>query len=442
MSPVRSHSADQPNSLIRATVGLNAEEMPGRRTSRQLADSASDVSDVPLTGTRRRHASEGGTGRVVVAIGDVGQKIEKALQSRANEFSWKDLPRMNEIKFEYPEIDEFLHQIESYVQVQGSNRDLAPVVLRQMAATVRDYYLEHYLREYGEEPIQYSKLVKIMGALTNVRDPEEYLEEALEAIKPGSLTPQAVRVAMSKAIATYRRMCRRLNQAPELATPGRIMRRYLKLLRADIRKQLIPIVSQPGYEDLARVEKIATQIYNAQLEIEEERREKKRAAFGEDRFNPLRKRMVRYDETGGSPPYTGAVLRPRPAFDNGRGRNFPGNYRRGVPPPMEAKPGEWTVNAAMQTPPPRLTPNPNYTPGAPPPPMRPNTIGSIVCFSCGERNHGLRDCPKFTAECKADPERWKRCAGCNSTGRCEPSCKRRMYFVNMPGEYVELMRYG
>ena len=266
------------------------------------------------------------TGRVVLAIDDIGDKIERAIQMRGSDIVWRDLPFMKEVKHDYPYIDEFLHQIESQLQVQRSRLDVGQVVLKQMSPTVRDYYLEHYLREYGEEEVQYPKLVQLMGYLANIKEPEEYLEDILDKLKPGMLSPEALRVSLSNATSTYRRMCKRVNQEPVQATPARMLRRYMKLLRADIRKQLIPVVGQPGYDDITRVEKLATQIYNAQEEIDEERRERKRGLTGEERGMMQRRRFGRED-IGVPGRYTtaGAVLRPRNVL--GEPPRYPGRNR-------------------------------------------------------------------------------------------------------------------
>lgn len=70
------------------------------------------------------------------------------------------------------------------------------------------------------------------------------------------------------------------------------------------------------------------------------------------------------------------------------------------------------------------------------------TTQGLICFSCGEKNHGLRGCPKFNAECRADPERRRRCAGCHNAGLCTKECSRRLFFASLPGEFVELCRHG
>lgn len=433
-------------------LAVDEESLPSNFDPNQM-DEIPSVNETALP-TKKVHlirtAGEAAeTGRVVIALDDIGEKIERAFALRPRDVPWAELPRMREISFEYSEIDKFLHDIESFVQIYLPGKDLMEVLMRQMAPSVRDYYREHFMDEYGTDQMDYQRLVRLMGALTNVRDPEEYLEEALNKFKPGQLNPQALRMAISKEISTYRRMCRRLQVEADQAAPRRVLRVYLRLLHPAIRSQLIPVMSNKEMEDIAKVEKLATQIFKAQGELEEfekEARERKRSWESEERNGGTRRRFA--NETnpnaiplGGGDSGAPPTPRNRPGNSGGfRNRNsgYRGNNRRVMTVSSDPLP-ETQVNVAGVNAMPKAA---TQVEGAPLPPSRTNASAGLTCFSCGERNHGLRDCPKFSAECKQDPERKKRCAGCNTAGLCTAECPRRQYFAKLPGEYIELSRYG
>ena len=346
---------------------------------------------------------------MIIALDDIGDKIEKAFALRPRDIPWAELPRMREITFEYAEIDKFLHEVESFVQLYVPGKDVIDIVLRQMSPNVREYYREHYMNEYGTYDMEYQPLVKLMGTLTNVRDPEEYLEEALAKLKPGLLNPQALRVAICREIATYRRMCRRLQLEPDQATPRRVLRIYLRLLHPAIRAQLVPAMYNKEIEDIAKVEKMATEIFKAQgalAEYEREARDRKRLWESDDKAAATRKRLGREDNPNRLPlgDDDDAPPVPRSRFGNSNFRNK-GNYRGN---------GRRVMAATLQTAPevPAAPVNSltvakaSIASNAPlPTANRSAATAGLTCFSCGELNHGLRDCPKFARECRSEERR-------------------------------------